>query len=151
MHSLDVYLKLLSFAIVSLCTFRKTLEIASLTINKAYMWRFPINTEHRMSHFRHLHFNEKSDYSEEMKSFIPPFSTIERNCIYWHFSCQFITYSIRIGNLNWCKCGHCKNEVREIDCLCCREVEVMLIASTKVSEREGSILPSNFYGHLPGY
>ena len=24
---------------------------------------------------------------------------------------------IRIGNLSWCKCGHCKNEAREIDCL----------------------------------
>ena len=27
-----------------------------------------------------------------------------------------------IGNINWCKCGHCKNKVREIDCLSCREV-----------------------------
>ena len=24
---------------------------------------------------------------------------------------------IGIENLNWCKCGHCKNEVKEIDCL----------------------------------
>ena len=24
---------------------------------------------------------------------------------------------IRKGNLNWCKCGNCKNETREIDCL----------------------------------
>ena len=24
---------------------------------------------------------------------------------------------IRIRNLNWCKCGHCKNKEREIDCL----------------------------------
>ena len=24
---------------------------------------------------------------------------------------------IRIGNLDWCKCRHCKNEAREIDCL----------------------------------
>ena len=29
---------------------------------------------------------------------------------------------IGIGNINWCKCGHCKNKVREIDCLSCREV-----------------------------
>ena len=27
---------------------------------------------------------------------------------------------IRIGNLDWCKCGHCKNETRGIDCLCRR-------------------------------
>ena len=38
---------------------------------------------------------------------------------------------IRIKNLDWYKCGHCKNEAREIDCLCCREVDVMLIASAK--------------------
>ena len=29
---------------------------------------------------------------------------------------------IRIGDLGWCKCAHCENEAREIDCLCCREV-----------------------------
>ena len=39
---------------------------------------------------------------------------------------------IRIGNLDWCKCEHCKNEAREIDCLCCREMNVMLIASAKI-------------------
>ena len=49
------------------------------------------------------------------------------------------------------KCGHSKNEAREIDCLCYREVDVMLIASTKTLEREGNISLSNFYGHLPDY
>ena len=41
---------------------------------------------------------------------------------------------VRIGNLNWCKCRHCKNETREIACLCCRETEVdaMLISSAKI-------------------
>ena len=39
---------------------------------------------------------------------------------------------IRIGNLDCCKCGHCKNEAREKDCLCCREVDAMLIASAKI-------------------
>ena len=48
---------------------------------------------------------------------------------------------IRKGNLDWCKCGHCKNEVREIDCLCCKEVDAVLIASSKIPEREESILP----------
>ena len=28
------------------------------------------------------------------------------------------------GNRNWYKCGHCKNEAREVDCLCCMEIEV---------------------------
>ena len=29
------------------------------------------------------------------------------------------------------KCGHCKKEAREIECLCCSDVHAMLIASTK--------------------
>ena len=53
---------------------------------------------------------------------------------------------VRIGNFDWCKCGHCKNEAREIDCLCYREVNAMLIASAKIVELEGSISPCRFYG-----
>ena len=49
------------------------------------------------------------------------------------------------------KCGHYKNKGREIDCLCCREVDAMLLASVKILEYEGSISPSSFYGHLPDY
>ena len=56
-----------------------------------------------------------------------------------------IKLHIRIGNLNWCKCRHCKNEAREMDCLCCREVHAMFIASTKIPVREGSTSTSNFY------
>ena len=52
---------------------------------------------------------------------------------------------IRIGNFNWCKCRHWKNEAREIDCLSCREMNAMLIASAKVLEREESISPCRFY------
>ena len=55
----------------------------------------------------------------------------------------------RIGNLDCYKCGHCKNEAREIDCLCCREMGAKLIASAKILEREGSISLSRFYGQLP--
>ena len=47
------------------------------------------------------------------------------------------------------KCGHCKNEAREIDCFYCREVDAKLFASAKFTEREGSISLSSFYGHLP--
>ena len=36
------------------------------------------------------------------------------------------------------KYGHCKRETREIDCLCCREVDAMLIISAKIPEREGA-------------
>ena len=42
-----------------------------------------------------------------------------------------------------CKCGHREKS--------CRELDAMLIASAKIPEREGSILPSNFYGQLPVY
>ena len=36
-HSLEIYPKLLSFAILYFCAFFKTLKIAFLTIKKAYM------------------------------------------------------------------------------------------------------------------
>ena len=29
---------------------------------------------------------------------------------------------IRTGHKDWCICGCCKKEIREIDCLCCQEV-----------------------------
>ena len=32
---------------------------------------------------------------------------------------------IRNGNVDWCKCGCCKKEVREIDCLCCTDVDAI--------------------------
>ena len=59
-------------------------------------WSSERNTENTMLH---LYFNEKSDYSEN-EVFR---STIERNYTYSRLSCRFITYSIRIGNLDWCK------------------------------------------------
>ena len=55
---------------------------------------------------------------------------------------------IRIGNLNWCKCRHCKNEAGEIDCPCYRE---MFIALAKIPGREGSISTFSFDGKLPNY
>ena len=33
--------------------------------------------------------------------------------------------SSRVGNLEWCKCGECNIEKREIDCLCCQEVDTL--------------------------
>ena len=54
---------------------------------------------------------------------------------------------IRIGNFDWCKCGHCKTEAREIDCLCYREVNAMFIASDKIPEREGSSHHADFMGN----
>ena len=31
----------------------------------------------------------------------------------------------RVANLDWCTCGNCKNEKREIDCLCCQKVDAI--------------------------
>ena len=31
----------------------------------------------------------------------------------------------RVGNLKWCTCELCKSEYREIDCLCCKEVDAI--------------------------
>ena len=88
-----------------------------------------------------------------MKSFAPPLSTAlakGRNKTFSQFSCQFITYSISIGNLN-CSKWRIAKTIREIVCLCCREVDAILIGSGKIPEHEGSILPSSFYGNLPNY
>ena len=49
------------------------------------------------------------------------------------------------------KCRHCQNGAREIDCLCCREVDAMLIISAKILEHEGSISLSRFYEHLTDF
>ena len=105
-------------------------------------------TENTVSH---LNFNEESDYSEESTCDNEDFrSTIfhhrKKLNISWRFNGRFITYIIRIGNLDWCKCGHCNNEAREIDCLCWREMGAMLTASAKITQREGSISPRNFMG-----
>ena len=62
-----------------------------------------------------------------------------------------VYYILEVGNLNRCKKGHCKNEAREIDRLCCREVDAMFIASAKIQECKGSISSSSFYGDLPDY
>ena len=32
---------------------------------------------------------------------------------------------IRIGNVDWWKCGYCKKEATEVDCFCCREVNAI--------------------------
>ena len=79
---------------------------------------------------------------------IPSVATSETK--YIHASAANLLH-IRIGNLDWCKCGHCKNEARKIDCLCCREVDVTLIASAKIPKREGSISPCSIYRQLPDY
>ena len=53
---------------------------------------------------------------------------------------------LHVRNLDWCKCGRWKNDAREIDCLCCGEMNAMLVASAKISEREESISSCRFFG-----
>ena len=40
---------------------------------------------------------------------------------------------------------NCSNEARDIDCICCRELDAMLIALAKIPECGGSISPFSFY------
>ena len=148
-----------------------------------------------------LYLNKESYHSEENTSINEVLcSTIlhYRKKLNIHLSYWFITYSIRIGNLDWwkcqkqplevfcekkcslkfckicrkhlqdsakflrtcflqnnwqlfLKCRRSKNEAREIDCLCCREVDAMLIPLAKIPERKVSIMLSSFYGHQPDY
>ena len=98
-------------------------------------------------------FHEESDYSEENTSknedfrstILQPFQfepkekktcgneSHEKETKHIYVSAADLL-NIRIGNLNWCKCVHCQNEAREINCRCCREVESMLIALAKIPE-----------------
>ena len=50
--------------------------------------------------------------------------------------------NIRIGNLHWCKWGHFKNEAGDINCLCCREVDAMLLAPAKIHPVFMAIYPT---------
>ena len=80
-----------------------------------------------------LYFNEKSDYSQENTCYNEVFrSTIfpsyqcepqqkktcgngshEKEAKHIYASTADLLHT-RIGNLDWCKCRHCKNEAREI-------------------------------------
>ena len=66
------------------------------------------------------------------------------------FTLELSSYYIRIGNLNKCKCGHCKNEARKIDCFCCREVwmQCLLVRQKSQSNREESH-HTTFMGNCP--
>ena len=60
------------------------------------------NTDNTMSH---LYLNKGSvEMHAKIKSFTPPFSNIEKNETYSSLASRFITYNIRIGNIDWCKC-----------------------------------------------
>ena len=52
----------------------------------------------------------------------------------------------RVGNKNWCECASCCIENREIDALCCRELNVITDEMF-----EGKTLLFLFYHFLPKY
>ena len=111
-----------------------------------------------------LYFNEESGYSEKktcyIKSSAPPFfnhfsfsmnkeetfgnESYEKETKHIHTPAESLL-DIRIGNLDWCKCGRYENKAIETDYFCYREVDATLITSTKIREREGSISLSSFY------
>ena len=64
-------------------------------------WSSERNTENTMSH---LYYNEDSDYSEENACENEVFRFSIEKKLNICLNCRFITYSIRIGNLDWCKC-----------------------------------------------
>ena len=55
----------------------------------------------------HLYYNEDSDYSEENACENEVFRFSIEKKLNICLNCRFITYSIRIGNLDWCKCQKC--------------------------------------------
>ena len=99
-----------------------------------------------------------------IKSFAPPFfnhfslslnskktcgseSHHEKGTKHIHASAADL-WQIRIGNINWCKCEHCKNEPREVNCPWCREVQCLLLRLKSWSAREASCHPA-FMGNCP--
>ena len=49
---------------------------------------------------------------------------------------------IRIGNINWCKCGHSQNEAREIVFAAERWIQFLLLRLKSQSTREASRHPA---------
>ena len=90
-----------------------------------------------------------------MKTFAPPFFNQfslnlnrKKHVVMKAMRKKRNVFKLQLSNY-WCECGHCKNEAREIDCLCCRKVDAMLIAAAKIPKSDGSISPSSFYVNCP--
>ena len=92
-------------------------------------------------------FNKVADL--KLKTFLyktHPVATFETK--HTHVSAADLLH-IRIGNFDWCKWGHCKNEAREIDCLCCRRwMQCLLVRLNSRSAREAS-RHAAFMGNCP--
>ena len=104
-------------------------------------------------------FDEESDFSEEKTSdkedFRPTilqpfqFEPEKKNCVVM----RAMRKKLNIFTLQLSIYYKLKQEISigtNVD-IASREVNAMPIASTKIPEREGSILSSSFYGQLPDY
>ena len=60
---------------------------------------------------------------EQLKpySYEPLCSTHSKSCNNEGSNIEVDAEPSRVGVLNWCMCKNCKEESREIDCLCCQE------------------------------
>ena len=113
--------------------------IRSLLLHVWSFFRFSLNFDPVKEVLKircHVYFQENTCENEVFRSTILDH---RKKLTYSRFSGWFISYSIRKGNLDRCKCSHCKDEAKEIvesDCLCW-EVDAMLIASANIPVREG--------------
>ena len=65
-----------------------------------------------------------------VKTFAPLVSnhfslSLKRNKVMENHEKETNLSDIRIGNVDWWKCGYCKKEATEVDCFCCREVNAI--------------------------
>ena len=103
----------------------------------------------------HLYFNGESDYSEENTCHDQVFhsATLHHRKKLDIFTLQLLIYYIQYSNRKsqLVQMWTLQKLSKKIVCLGCREVDAIVIASAKIPECEGSILPSSFYGQLPDY
>ena len=82
-----------------------------------------------------------------MKSFAPP----QEETKHIHASAADLLHTVLEQEISIGTNADIAKAKREKQIVFVAEVDAMLIGLTKVSEREGSALPSRFYGHLPDY
>ena len=115
----------------SLIFFKKGVLKKFANVTGKHAW---IKTPHRCFHVK-------------FAKFLNFFFTSETKHIWGERSSAVDLIHIRIENLDWCKCGHCKSEAREMDCFCCREVDAMLITSPNYRSARETSLHAAFIGN----
>ena len=102
-----------------------------------------------------LYFNEESDYSKENTCHNEDFCTtiLHHRKILNIFTLQLSIYYIQYWNRKsqLVQMRTLQKRSEEIDCLCCRGMDAILIPSIKIPESKGSISTSSFYGQLADF